>query len=124
LVLSSTKGFFSYENTPEDARRKWMSRSDTVYAFMEWLKSSGVLVENSAGRVKVGDLYEYYVKYCDCIDVGPLEQGHFTVRLKELGYTVKKPKHYSTLYKYSVNWEKLRELLEKLLSEEEGESEK
>jgi Cdc6-like AAA superfamily ATPase len=61
-----------------------MSRSDTVYAFMEWLKSSGVIVENSAGRVKVEDLYEYYVKYCDYIDVGPVEQRHFTVRLKEL----------------------------------------
>jgi putative DNA primase/helicase len=116
------RGSFSFENTPEDAKHKWMSRSDTVYAFMEWLKSSGVLVENPAGRVRVEDLYEYYVKYCDYIDVDPAEQRHFTVRLKELGYTVKKPKHYSTLCNYSVNWEKLRELLEKLHSEEEGES--
>ena len=114
------RGSFSFENTPEDARHKWMSRSDTVYAFMEWLKSSGALVENPAGRVKVDNLYEHYVKYCDYIDVDPVEQRRFTMRLKELGYTTKKPKHYSTLRGYSLNGERLRELLEKLYSEGES----
>jgi hypothetical protein len=62
-----------------------MSRSDTVYAFMEWLKSSGVLVEDPAGRVRVDELYEYYVKYCDYVGVDPVKQRQFTLRLKELG---------------------------------------
>ena len=114
------RGSFSFENTPEDARHKWMSRSDTVYAFMEWLKSSGALVENPAGRVTVDDLYEHYVKYCDYVDVEPVEQRRFTMRLKELGYTIKKPKHCSTLCGYSLNGERLRELLERLHSEGES----
>jgi putative DNA primase/helicase len=119
------RGSFSFENTPEDARHKWMSRSDAVYAFMEWLKSNGVLVENPTGRVRVDDLYEYYVKYCDYVDTEPVEQRLFTKRLKELGYTIKKPQHYSTLYGYSLNGERLRELLKKLYSEggESSESE-
>jgi putative DNA primase/helicase len=119
------RGSFSFENTPEDARHKWMSKSDTVYAFMEWLKSGGALIETPTGRVRVDELYEYYVKYCDYIDVEPVEQRRFTMRLKQLGYTIKKPQNYSTLYGYSLNGERLRKLLEKLYSEESesGESE-
>ena len=116
------RGSFSFENTPEDARHKWMSRTDTVYAFMEWFKSGGALVENPTGRVRVDELYEYYVKYCNYIDAEPEEQRQFTMRLKELGYTIKKPKNYSTLYGYSLNGERLRELLERLYSDEGGES--
>jgi hypothetical protein len=26
----------SYENTAEDAKNKWLSKSDGVYAFMSW----------------------------------------------------------------------------------------
>jgi hypothetical protein len=59
------------------------------------------------------------VKYYDHIDVDPVEQRHFTMRLKELGYTIKKPKHYSTLCGYSLKGERLRELLERLHSEGE-----
>jgi hypothetical protein len=44
-----------------------------------------VLVEDPAGRVRVDELYEYYVKYCDYVGVDPVKQRQFTLRLKELG---------------------------------------
>ena len=114
------RGSFSFENTPEDAKHKWMSRSDTVYAFMEWLKSSSALVEYPGGVVLVEDLYTYYTRYCSALDTAPESQAEFTKRLKELGYVVKKHSRISRLRGYVLVEEKLREAFQKLALEEGG----
>jgi phage/plasmid-associated DNA primase len=111
---------FSFENTAEDARHKWMSRSDTVYAFMEWLKSSGAIVEYPGGSIPVEDLYPHYTRYCDYIDMDPEEQRRFTERLKKLGYVVVRPKNIAKLKGYILVEEKLREAFQKLTPVEEG----
>jgi Cdc6-like AAA superfamily ATPase len=97
-----------------------MSRSDTVYAFMEWLKSSRALVEYPGGSVPVEDLYPHYTRYCDYIDADPEEQRKFTERLKKLGYIIVRPKNIAKLKGYVLVEEKLREAFQKLTPVEEG----
>jgi P4 family phage/plasmid primase-like protien len=111
------KGSFSFENTPEDAKNLWLSKSDSVYAFMNWLKIGGALIENKDGRIPINDLYPYYTKYCEKYDRDPVAQKDFTSRLKKLGYMIKQPHRYSTIYGYILR----KDIVEKLLKEEESE---
>jgi phage/plasmid-associated DNA primase len=113
------RGHFSYENTPEDAKIKWLSRSDSVFSFMVWAKSSGALVEDSMGRISVETLYPYYVRYCEVRGLNPVRQEDFTKWLKSHGYEVKKPQHKSTIYGYRLRADVLEQLLRR---EEEEES--
>jgi phage/plasmid-associated DNA primase/DNA-directed RNA polymerase subunit RPC12/RpoP len=112
------RGRFSYENTAEDAKIIWMSRSDTVYAFMEWAKAGGALFETPSGRTPIDNLYPYYVSYCELSDKEALEQKDFTSRLKNLGYTVKRPKNVPILLGYDMNAEKMEALIKKSKEEE------
>ena len=111
------KGSFSFENTPEDAKHLWLSKSDSVYAFMNWLKIGGALIENKDGRILINDLYPYYTRYCEKYDRDPVAQKDFTSRLKKLGYMIKQPHRYSTIYGYILR----KDIVEKLLKEEESE---
>ena len=113
------KKSFSFENTAEDARHKWMSRSDSIYAFMEWLKSSGALIEYPGGAVLVDDLYSHYTKYCKILDIETSNQASFTKRLKELGYVIKTHARIPRLKGYMLIEEKLREAFQKLGGVEE-----
>jgi phage/plasmid-associated DNA primase len=113
------RGHFSYENTPEDAKIKWLSRSDSVFSFMVWAKSSGALVEDPMGRIPVETLYPYYVRYCEVRGLNPVRQEDFTKWLKSHGYEVRKPQHKSTIYGYRLKADVLEQLLRR---EEEEES--
>jgi phage/plasmid-associated DNA primase len=113
------RGSFSYENTPEDAKIKWLSRSDSVFSFMLWAKSSGALVEDPAGRILVESLYPYYVRYCGVRGLNPVRQEDFTKWLKNHGYEVRTPQHKSTIYGYRLRADVLEQLLRR---EEEEES--
>jgi P4 family phage/plasmid primase-like protien len=115
------RGAFSFEGTPEDAKHKWLARSNTVYAFMEWLKDGGALVEDPTGRVKASDLYEYYVKYCEANGNPHFRQNRFTMELKALGYKVVREHGYTKLVGYILNRDRADELLNKLEDGEEGE---
>jgi len=106
---------FSYEDTLEDAKFKWLSRVDSVFAFMEWAKNRGVLKPNQNTRIPIEKLHNIYVKYCNYYDRNPVEQRVFTSRLKRLGYTIKKPKNISNLAGFELD----ESLANKLLSEEE-----
>jgi len=113
------RGHFSYENTPEDAKIKWLSRSDSVFSFMMWARSSGAIVEDPMGRIPVESLYPYYVRYCEVRGLNAVEQREFTGWLKRHGYNVRKPKNVSTIYGYRLKAEVLEQLLRR---EEEEES--
>jgi phage/plasmid-associated DNA primase len=114
------KGSFSFENTPEDAKNLWLSKSDSVYAFMNWLKTGGALIENRDGRIPINDLYPYYTRYCEKYERDPVAQKDFTSRLKKLGYMIKQPHGYSTIYGYILR----KDIVEKLLKGEESEDQK
>jgi P4 family phage/plasmid primase-like protien len=105
---------FSYEDTLEDAKFKWLSRVDSVFAFMEWAKNTGVLKPNQSMRIPIDKLYNIYTRYCDYQDRDPVEQRVFTPRLKRLGYTIKKPKNISNLAGFELD----ESLADRLLSEE------
>jgi P4 family phage/plasmid primase-like protien len=115
------RGAFSFEGTPEDAKHKWLARSNTVYAFMEWLKDGGALVEDPTGRVKASDLYEYYVKYCEANGNPHFRQNRFTMELRTLGYKVVREHGYTKLVGYILKGDRADELLNKLEGSEEGE---
>jgi phage/plasmid-associated DNA primase len=112
------RGSFSYENTPEDAKIKWLSRSDSVFSFMMWARSSGALVEDLTGRIPVESLYPYYTRYCGVRGLNPVRQEDFTKWLKSHGYNVRKPGNISTIYGYRLR----ADVLEQLLRGEEEES--
>jgi P4 family phage/plasmid primase-like protien len=97
------RGSFSFEDTAEDAKNKWMARSDVVFAFMEWLKAGGALVEDRSAKVEVSELYRYFTRYCELMDKEAADPRIFTLRLKALGYTIKRPKNVSTLYGYRLD---------------------
>jgi P4 family phage/plasmid primase-like protien len=109
------RGRFSYEDTSEDARFKWLSRVDSVFAFMEWAKNTGVLKPNQIARIPIDKLYNIYTRYCDYQDRDPVERRAFTLRLQSLGYSTKRPQKKSVL----VGFELDESLANKLLSEEE-----
>jgi P4 family phage/plasmid primase-like protien len=111
---------FSFEDTPEDAKNKWLARSDSIYAFLLEFKKGGALVEDKSAKVEVSEVYRYYTRHCELNDIEPVEQNVFTRRLKELGFTIKRPKNISTIYGYKLDVGKAEELL-KGESKEEGE---
>jgi phage/plasmid-associated DNA primase len=113
------RGFFSFENTAEDAKIKWLSRCDSVFSFMLWARSSGAIVEDPAGRIPVESLYPYYVRYCEVRGLNAVEQREFTRWLKTHGYNVRRPKNVSTIYGYRLKADVLDQLLRR---EEEEES--
>ncbi len=82
---------FSFEDTPEDAKRKWMIRSDSVYAFFTSMIESGVLVENPNGSVKTSELYDIYTKWCSENDMNPVDHRVFPNHIRKvLRYQMKR----------------------------------
>jgi putative DNA primase/helicase len=112
------RGSFSYENTAEDAKIKWLSRCDSVFSFMLWAKSSGALVEDPTRRIPVESLYTYYTRYCGVRGLNPVRREDFTKQLKRHGYNVRKPQNVSTIYGYRLKAEVLEQLLRKEDEEE------
>ena len=79
---------FSYENTAEDAKNKWLSATDSVYAWLLARKNEGVLVEDKTARTESSKLYEDYINWCETNEVDEddrVDQGQFTKRLKRYG---------------------------------------
>jgi P4 family phage/plasmid primase-like protien len=116
---------FSFENTPEDARHMWMSRSNSVYAFLTWALKTGVLYRNITGSIViVDDLYPIYTKYCEAVDMNNVADNVFTRRLKKLkqfNFEIRAHGTKKVLVGYSINHELAREELRKLGYEEEEE---
>jgi P4 family phage/plasmid primase-like protien len=85
------RGSFSFENTAEDARIKWMTSVNTVFGFIEWLKGLNALVKDNAGRVRVKELYTYYTRWCEVNGRAPVAPNVFTMELARLGFETKAP---------------------------------
>jgi len=84
---------FSFEDTPEDAKRKWMLRSDSVYAFFITMIEDGILIEDPNGSVKTSELYDMYTKWCNENGMNPIDHRVFPNHIRKvLGYQVKKRK--------------------------------
>jgi len=93
LRVVSRDWTFSYENTPEDAKRKWLMSSDSVYAFMVNKLEEGELEEDPAGSIASSDLYNMYVEWCHENDMQPLDSRVFPNHIKKImGYKTKKVK--------------------------------
>ena len=105
------RGSFSFEDTPEDAKFKWMSRSNSVFAFIQWLRSNKALIEDPAGRVRVSELYRYYTMWCQVNGRNALRQNAFTTELKREGFEIRKPERRSTIIGYRLDTETLNKLL-------------
>jgi len=112
------RGSFSYENTSEDAKHIWLSKSDSVYSFMRWLETGGALTKDPSGRIKIDELYKYYTRYCWIFDRDSVAQNIFTRKLKEYRYEIKRPHNVSTLYGFRLDERKLEEMLRREESEE------
>jgi len=105
------RGTFSFENTPEDARLKWMTRSNSVFAFIQWLRSNKALIEDPAGRIRVSELYRYYAMWCQVNGRSALKQNLFTIELKREGFEIRMPERRSTIIGYTLDTEALNKLL-------------
>ena len=82
---------FSFEDTPEDAKKKWMMRSDSVYAFFTTMIENGVLIEDSNGRIRTSELYNMYAKWCNENDMNPIDHRVFPNHIRKiLGYRIKR----------------------------------
>jgi P4 family phage/plasmid primase-like protien len=91
FVKALERGSFSFENTAEDARIKWMVNVNTVFGFIEWLKGLNALVKDNTGRVRVKELYAYYTKWCERNGRAPVAPNIFTMELARLGFETKAP---------------------------------
>jgi len=120
------RGSFSFENTPEDARLKWMSRSNNVFAFIQWLRSNKALIEDPAGRVRVNELYKYYTMWCQVNGRNASKQNAFTIELKREGFEIRTPEGRSTIIGYRLDTETLNKLFgeedQGLLGSSDGET--
>ncbi|WP_054854422.1 phage/plasmid primase, P4 family [Vulcanisaeta distributa] len=82
------RGKFSFEGTHEDAKRAWLARADSVYAFIDAMIRDGYLVEESDGHVPANDLYNMYVLWCKDNDRDDevVSKQIFTARMEQYGY--------------------------------------
>jgi phage/plasmid-associated DNA primase len=118
------RGFFTYQYTPEEVLIAWVSRYDTVFAFMKWAMDNGVLVKDPAARVEVRELYKYYVRFVAAVwnkrkesKKKPVGPNIFTMRLNRMGYTIERPRNVSTLIGYRLRTEQAEKLLPKEIEE-------
>jgi P4 family phage/plasmid primase-like protien len=116
-VVMRRRFTFSYENTAEDAKNKWLSKSDTVYAFLSWAIENQTLRKADGIITKVSNIYETYVSWCKAYGEDPIAQNRFTMRLKQLGYEVINRGGKSYLKSYALDKERAKELLEKEVEE-------
>jgi len=114
------RGFFSFELSPEEVRAAWLARYDTVFAFVNWARGNNMLVREPTARVRVSELYPYYVRYCIRNEKNPVPQRTFTMRLKNLGFIVTRPRDVSTIIGYRLDTELAEKLLPHSEAEEEG----
>jgi phage/plasmid-associated DNA primase len=111
------RGSFSYENTAEDAKSIWLAKADSVYAFMEWLKSQGLLKKAENMLIKIEALYEAYSRWCEALEEESVDQTRFTKRLKQLGYSVVKRQRYSYLKNYIFDKEFALQAISQMIGE-------
>jgi putative DNA primase/helicase len=80
------RGEFSFQDTPEDAKRKWMRRADSVFHFVETGREEGWLVEEEGVREEAPFLYDLYVRFCASEMIDEVSRRKFTERMAELGH--------------------------------------
>jgi putative DNA primase/helicase len=80
------RGEFSFQDTPEDAKRKWMRRADSVFHFVETGREEGWLVEEEGVREEAPFLYDLYVRFCASEMVDEVTRRKFTERMAEMGH--------------------------------------
>jgi P4 family phage/plasmid primase-like protien len=114
------RGYFTYQYSPEEVYVAWMSRYDTVFAFVNWARGNNMLVREPTARVRVSELYPYYVRYCIRNEKNPVPQRTFTMRLKNLGFVITRAKNVSTIVGYRLDTEQAEKLLPHSEAEEEG----
>jgi putative DNA primase/helicase len=76
-----TWGKFSFQDTPEDAKRKWKRRADSIFHFLETGKEEGWLVEDEGMREEAPFLYDLYVRFCASEMIDELSRWKFTERM-------------------------------------------
>jgi P4 family phage/plasmid primase-like protien len=105
------EGKFYKQDTPEDAKNKWMRRADSVYDFIETGKEEGWLIEEEGVREEAPKLYEVYLRFCDREMLDSLTRRKFTEKMleyKHKSYPEKGKRYYQGI---KVLWDKLPEEL-------------
>ena len=80
---------FSFEDTPEDSKIKWMTKADIVFAWLHTKQLEGKLIEDPTARTEAKKLYEDFIEWCNNNNIEEIErpaQNIFTSRLKSYGY--------------------------------------
>ncbi len=81
---------FSFEESPEDYRRMWLRKTNSVYAFLEDLMTIGIDgfkgIRDPNSRVETEELYRLYTIYCQENDIDPLRKRDFTIEMERWGY--------------------------------------
>ena len=95
LALRAMKGVirnakFSFEETEEDYKHKWLYNANSVYAFLHDMEKEGKITLKKGGRAEVGELYTLYTQYCEENDREPLSKRSFTVELARMGHEKRK----------------------------------
>jgi len=121
FVKALERGSFSFENTAEDARIKWMTSVNTVFGFIEWLKGLNALVKDNAGRVRVKELYNYYTRWCERNGRAPVAPNIFTMELARLGFETKAPHRERQIIGYRLTKEAVEQALGLSPSDDEEE---
>ena len=103
------RGEFSFQDSEDNAKEKWMRRANSVYAFVKDLLAGNIEgvqgVREPNARVQTGDLYELYVKYCEEEERNAVSKARFTKELQRLGFKTMKIGHN----KYYVGIRLIRE---------------
>jgi len=105
------EGKFSFQDTPEDAKRKWMRRSNSVFCFLDTGKEEGWLIEDEGIREEAAKLYDLYLRFCDREMLDSISRRQFTDKMTEFGhpsYPDKGKRYYKGI---KVLWDKLPEEL-------------
>jgi P4 family phage/plasmid primase-like protien len=105
------EGKFSFQDTPQDAKRKWMRRADSVFSFLDTGKEEGWIMEDEGVREEATKLYALYLRFCEREMLDSIPRRQFTDKMTGFGH----PSYPSMGKRYykgiKVLWDKLPEEL-------------
>jgi putative DNA primase/helicase len=123
LVVKRRGLQFSYASTIEEVKNIWLSRINTIYGFINWVKKNKLLRPATGMPTFTDVIYNIYTRWCEANDKMPETQANFTKELKRMGFAVVRDRSgRSKVKNYILDADAAEKLVNAVLGEESTEN--